>query len=210
VYWTEVVHRAYLERVSLSATGYHRTPGLHFDRETGRGHPFRYFAWGAAVSEVEVDGFTGEWRLRRVDIVHDCGDPLNPLVDRGQVEGGFTQGLGWVTMEELVWDEQGRLRTFAPSTYKIPTAHDVPEAFHVRLLERAAEPGAVYGSKAVGEPPFMLAVSVREAIRDAVSAFATEPGPVPLASPATPERILDAIDAVRAPRESAEPPVPAD
>ena len=192
----EVVARAYLEQVSLSATGFYRTPNIHFDKATGRGTPFAYFAYGAAVSEVEVDGFTGQWSLRRVDIVHDVGESLNPLVDRGQIEGGFIQGLGWLTMEEFVWDEEGRPRTVEPATYKIPTIGELSEAFTVRLLERAAQPGVIYGSKAVGEPPLMLAISVREAIREAVAAFG-EPRSVPLAAPSTPEAILNAIDAVR-------------
>ena len=191
-----VVARAYLEQVSLSATGFYRTPNIHFDKATGRGTPFAYFAYGAAVSEVEVDGFTGQWSLRRVDIVHDVGESLNPLVDRGQIEGGFIQGLGWLTMEEFVWDDEGRPRTVEPATYKIPTIGELSEAFTVRLLERAAQPGVIYGSKAVGEPPLMLAISVREAIREAVAAFG-EPRSVPLAAPSTPEAILNAIDAVR-------------
>ena len=191
-----VVKRAYIEQVSLSATGYYRTPNLHYDLEKGRGRPFHYYAFGAAVSEVEVDGFTGTFKLRRVDIVHDVGESLNPLVDRGQIEGGFVQGLGWLTMEEPLWDAQGRFVTSAPSTYKIPTISEVPEAFYVSLLERAAQPGVVYGSKAVGEPPFMLALSVREAVRDAVAAFGSG-GEVPLASPATPEATLWAIESVR-------------
>ena len=192
----EVVARAYLEQVSLSATGFYRTPNIHFDKATGRGTPFAYFAYGAAASEVEVDGFTGQWSLRRVDIVHDVGESLNPLVDRGQIEGGFIQGMGWLTMEEFVWDDEGRPRTVEPATYKIPTIGEVSEAFTVRLLERAAQPGVIYGSKAVGEPPLMLAISVREAIREAVAAFG-EPRSVPLAAPSTPEAILNAIDAVR-------------
>jgi xanthine dehydrogenase large subunit len=193
----EVVKQAYAERVSLSATGYYATPTLHYDPAKGRGKPFYYFAYGAAVSEVELDGFTGMYTLRQVDIVHDAGESLNPLVDLGQIEGGFVQGLGWLTCEEVVWDESGRLLTFAPSTYKIPTIHEVPERFNVALLERAAQDGVIYGSKAVGEPPLMLALSVREAIRDAVAAFG-EASQVPLASPATPEAVLRAIETVKA------------
>jgi len=213
--FTKVVTGAYLARVSLSATGYYRTPHIHFDKAAGKGSPFSYFAYGASVSEVEVDGLTGQCRLLRVDLLHDAGDPLNPLVDRGQVEGGFVQGMGWLTMEELVWDEAGRLRTYAPSTYKIPTAADVPEAFHARLLTRAAEPGAVLGGKAVGEPPLMLALSVREAIRDAVGAFGPPDSrePVALASPATPEAILRAVGAVKVrlePAKVSNEAVPAD
>ena len=194
------VKRAYTEQISLSATGYYRTPNLHYDLEKGRGRPFHYYAFGAAVSEVEVDGFTGAFKLRRVDIVHDVGESLNPLVDRGQIEGGFVQGLGWLTMEEPLWDEGGRFVTSAPSTYKIPTISEVPEAFNVNLLERAAQGSVVYGSKAVGEPPFMLALSVREAVRDAVAAFGSGNGgggEVPLASPATPEATLWAIENVK-------------
>jgi xanthine dehydrogenase large subunit len=195
----EVARQAHLARVSLAATGYYRTPEIHYDRLTGRGRPFHYFAFSVAASEVEVDGLTGEHVLRRVDILHDVGDSLNPLVDLGQIEGGFVQGMGWLTMEEVLWDGEGRLLTHAPSTYKIPTVADVPLAFRVRLLPKAPQPGVVYGSKAVGEPPLMAAISVREAIRDAVAAF----GPagasfaVPLASPATPEAILRAVEAVR-------------
>ncbi|PSB32477.1 xanthine dehydrogenase molybdopterin binding subunit [Stenomitos frigidus] len=194
--FVDVVKQAYDDRVSLSATGYYRTPHIYWDAVTGKGRPFYYFAYGAAVSEVEVDGFTGTFKLRQVDVVHDVGESLNPLVDRGQIEGAFVQGMGWLTMEELVWDAQGRLRTDAPSTYKIPTISEIPEHFNVELLTRAAQDGVIYGSKAVGEPPFMLAMSVREAIREAVAAFgnATE---VTLAAPATPEATLWAIEQVR-------------
>ncbi len=195
----KVVMKAYLERVSLSSTGFFRTPEIHYDKVAGRGEPFRYFAWGAAVSEVEIDSLTGMWHLRRSDILHDCGDSINPLVDRGQIEGGFVQGMGWLTMEELVWDDTGKLRTFAPSTYKIPTLADIPLEFHVSLLPRATEDKAVFGSKAVGEPPLMLAISVREALKDAISSFGgTE---VKLAVPSTPEAILDAIEQIKETRE---------
>jgi xanthine dehydrogenase large subunit len=193
----EVVNHAYNSRVSLSATGYYRTPNIYWDADTCQGRPFYYFAYGAAVSEVEVDGFTGTFKLRQVDIVHDVGESLNPMMDQGQIEGGFVQGMGWLTMEELIWDDQGRLRTFAPSTYKIPTISEIPEAFHVHLLTRAAQDGTIYGSKAVGEPPFMLAFSVREAIRAAVAEFGQNPDDVPLAAPATPEATLMAIEMVR-------------
>ena len=200
VLFLDVVRQAYLEQVPLFATGFYRTPNLHFDPHTGKGRPFHYFAYGAAVSEVEVDGFTGQFRLRRVDIVEDAGTSLNPLVDRGQIEGGFVQGLGWLTMEETLWDAAGRFVTNAPSVYKIPTIADVPDTFNVTLLPRAAQEGVIYGSKAVGEPPFMLALSVREALRDAVAAFAGEtPERIELASPATPEAILRAIEAVKRP-----------
>ncbi len=193
----EVVQQTYSERISLSATGFYRTPNIFWDAKLAKGRPFYYFAYGAAVSEVEMDGFSGTFKLRQVDIVHDVGESLNPLVDRGQIEGGFVQGMGWLTMEELVWDGDGRLRTFAPSTYKIPTISEVPESFTIHLLERAAQDGVIYGSKAVGEPPFMLAMSVREAIRAAVAAFG-DADSVPLGLPATPEATLWAIEHVKA------------
>lgn len=196
VCFDDVIKQAYDDRISLSATGYYRTPNIHWDAKTGKGRPFYYYAYGAAISEVEVDGFTGTFKLLQVDIVHDVGESLNPLIDRGQIEGGFVQGMGWLTMEELVWDDRGRLRTDAPSTYKIPTICEVPKHFNINLLERAAQDGVIYGSKAVGEPPFMLAISVREAIRQAVAAFG-KCNYVPLASPATPEATLMAIEYVR-------------
>jgi xanthine dehydrogenase large subunit len=197
VSFDQVVQAAYSDRVSLSATGYYRTPNLHWDAIAHKGRPFFYFAYGASVSEVEVDGFSGTFKLRQVDIVHDVGESLNPLVDKGQIEGAFVQGLGWLTMEELVWDDQGRLRTHAPSTYKIPTVSEIPESFYVHLLERAPQNGTIFGSKAVGEPPFMLAFSVREAIRAAVAAFGDRPTAVSLAIPATPEATLWAIEQAR-------------
>ncbi len=192
--FAEVVSRAYYDRVPLSATGFYRTPGLHFDAASGRGKPFHYFAWGAAVAEVEVDRFTGMYALRRVDLLHDVGDSLSPLVDRGQVEGGFAQGVGWLTQEELFWAPDGRLATLNASTYKLPTVGECPEEMHVTLLPRATEPGVVHGSKAVGEPPFMLAFSVREALREAIAAFAGAPRVVELASPATAEQVYWAIE----------------
>ncbi|MBD2151900.1 xanthine dehydrogenase molybdopterin binding subunit [Pseudanabaena sp. FACHB-1277] len=194
----EVVKQTYTQRISLSANGFYRTPNLYWDAKINRGRPFYYFAYGAAVSEVEVDGFTGTFKLRQVDIVHDVGSSINPLLDKGQIEGAFVQGMGWLTMEELVWNEQGRLLTFAPSTYKIPTVSEIPEQFTIALLERAAQDGVILGSKAVGEPPFMLAISVREALREAVAAFGSGKHPVNLAVPATPEAILWAIESVRA------------
>lgn len=203
VRFEDVVKQAYSDRISLSATGYYRTPNIFWDEKKLHGRPFYYFAYGAAVSEVEVDGLTGTFKLLRVDVVHDVGESLNPLVDQGQVEGAFVQGMGWLTMEELVWDNQGRLRTDAPSTYKIPTISEIPEQFNVELLQRAAQDGVIYGSKAVGEPPFMLAMAVREAIRSAIAAFG-QPNYVPLASPATPEATLNAIELVRSVSAKAE------
>ncbi len=206
-----VVDAAYHARVSLSSTGFYRTPEIYFDKAKGKGAPFRYFSYGAAISEVEVDGLTGEWHLRRVDILHDVGDSLNPLIDLGQIEGGFIQGMGWLTFEELHWDETGRLRTFAPSTYKIPTLADVPLEFYARLAPRDPEPGVVYGGKAVGEPPLMLAISVREALKDAIGSFGDQDaGVIDLLCPATPEAILWAVERVKAKGKAKENAIPAD
>jgi xanthine dehydrogenase large subunit len=192
-----IVNKAYEQSVPLFASGYYRTPDLSFDRATGKGKPFHYFAYGAAASEVEVDGFTGQYVIRRVDILHDVGSSLSPLIDRGQVEGAFIQGLGWLTLEELTWNREGALTSNGASTYKLPSLGECPPEFHVSLLERAAEPGVVYGSKAVGEPPFMLAFSVREALRAAVAAFGSPGRIIALASPATPEAVFWAIQSVR-------------
>ena len=175
------------------------------------GSPFKYFAYGVAASEVEVDGFTGAYRLRRVDIVHDVGDSLSPLVDLGQIEGGFVQGAGWLTLEDLRWDtgdgpSRGRLATQAASTYKLPSFSEMPEVFNVTLLEKAHEDGAVYGSKAVGEPPLMLAFSVREALREAVAAFGPTGHCVDLGCPATPEAVFWAIAGAPAPTDAADAP----
>ena len=192
---------AYRQRVPLFAHGFYRTPDIHWDGATGKGRPFHYFACGAAVSEVEVDGFTGAYRLLRTDIVQDVGDSISPIVDRGQVEGGFVQGVGWLTIEELLWDAEGRLATAGASTYKLPAWSEMPEVFNVEFLAGAAQAGVVFGSKAVGEPPLMLAVSVREALREAVAAFGG--GVVTFDSPATPERIFFAIREARRHRDSA-------
>ncbi len=200
--FARLVHDAYFQRVPLWAAGFYRTAGLHWDAERMQGEPFKYFSYGAAVSEVEVDGFTGANRTRRVDIVHDVGDSLSPLIDVGQIEGGFVQGAGWLTLEELRWDttdgrDRGRLNTQTASTYKLPSFSEMPAEFNVHLYERATESGVVYGSKAVGEPPLMLAFSVREALRAAVAAFG-EPGrEVDLNSPATPEAVYWAVEAAR-------------
>jgi len=190
----ELVMEAYLARVSLSATGFYRTPKIHYDRESASGRPFLYFAYGAAVSEVEVDTLTGEHRIRRVDILHDAGRSLNPAIDLGQIEGGFVQGAGWLTSEELWWDDEGALRTHAPSTYKIPTGGDVPANFNVNIWEPGhnAEP-TIHRSKAVGEPPLMLAISVHSAICQAIASAAPS-GTIPcLDAPATPEKVLMCI-----------------
>jgi xanthine dehydrogenase small subunit len=206
VSFAEVVRKAYLERISLSATGYYATPGIHYDRAAGRGRPFHYFANGAAVTEVEVDGFTGMHRVLRVDILHDVGDSVNEGVNRGQIEGGFVQGMGWLTTEELQWDDQGRLLTHSSDTYKIPSVGDTPQIFNVTLLKNATQKEVIYGSKAVGEPPLMLAISAREAIRDAVAAFGPAGREVPLAVPATCEAIWFAIQKVKAPNSKLQHP----
>ncbi|SOC58061.1 xanthine dehydrogenase molybdopterin binding subunit [Ornithinimicrobium cerasi] len=200
--WEDVVHSAYFARVQLFAAGYYRTEGVHWDSSVMRGSPFKYFAHGVAATEVEVDGFTGAYRTLRVDIVHDVGDSLSPLVDVGQIEGGFVQGAGWLTLEDLRWDEsegdqRGRLLTQSASTYKLPSFSEMPPVLTVRLLERAHEEGAVYGSKAVGEPPLMLAFSVREALRQACAAFGPEGTSVDLPSPATPEAVFWALQEAR-------------
>jgi xanthine dehydrogenase molybdopterin binding subunit/xanthine dehydrogenase small subunit len=189
----KVADRAYVKQVPLAASGFYRTPGIGYDRQKGRGRPFYYFAYGAAVTEVEVDGYTGMKRVRAVDILHDVGESLNAGVDRGQIEGAFVQGMGWLTGEELKWSKDGKLLTHSASTYQIPAIGDAPERFSVELLANAAQPGVIHGSKAVGEPPLMLAISVREAIRDAVAGFGAPGGEVRLASPATHEAIRAAI-----------------
>ena len=186
---------AYKQRVPLFAEGFYRTPDIHFDFKTSRGRPFHYYAYGAAVSEVEVDGFTGQFRLLRTDILHEAGDSLSPIVDRGQIEGGFLQGVGWLTIEELLWDTTGRVSTGGASTYKLPSWSEVPDTFNVEMLA-ARQPDVVMGSKAVGEPPLMLAFSVREALRDAIGAFG-DGEPFAFDSPATPERVFFAIRQVR-------------
>ena len=191
----EVCRVAHVQRVSMSATGYYATPGIYWDWSTASGRPFQYFVCGAAVAEVEVDGDNGMHRVLRIDVVHDVGNSLNPGVDRGQIEGGLVQGIGWLTREELLWDKQGRLMTHSASTYQIPALSDAPIEMRITLLPMAAQDGTIHGSKASGEPPVMLAFSVREALRDAVAAFGTKHGEVALASPATCEAIYRAIKA---------------
>jgi xanthine dehydrogenase large subunit len=193
----ELVGKAHEARISLSSTGFYATPKVTWDRAAAKGRPFYYFAYGAACSEVTIDTMTGEMRVDRVDILHDVGRSLNPAIDIGQIEGGFVQGMGWLTTEELVFDRQGRLLTHAPSTYKIPCASDVPADFRVKLF---SSPGnrenTIYRSKAVGEPPLILAISVFSAITDAVASL--KPGRVPpLDAPATPEAIMRAVKAMR-------------
>jgi len=193
--FAEAARACYEGRVSLSATGFYKTPEISWDRNTGTGHPFYYFAHGAAVTEAVIDTLTGEYRLLRTDILHDVGESLNPALDLGQIEGGYVQGAGWLTTEELVWDSEGRLRTHAPSTYKIPTASDVPPVFNVALWGEPNTVPTIYRSKAVGEPPLMLGISAFLALSDAVAACGTDyPA---LDTPATPERVLMAVRRVR-------------
>ncbi len=188
----EVTKLAWLNRISLSATGFYRTPKIHYDRTTFSGRPFYYFAYGAAVTEVVVDTLTGENRVLRTDILHDCGDSLNPAIDLGQVEGGYIQGVGWLTSEELWWDEKGAIGTHAPSTYKIPTCSDLAPDFRAELTQNMANrEKTIFRSKAVGEPPLMLALSAFLAIRDAIADGDT--ASPPLQAPATPESILRAL-----------------
>ncbi len=196
--FAEFVNLAYLHRVQLSATGFYRTPKIHYDRSTGTGRPFFYFANGAACSEVVVDTLTGEYRVERVDICHDVGRSLNPAIDLGQIEGGFIQGMGWLTSEELAWNGEGRLTTVGPATYKIPAIGDTPPVFNVELLPDSPNAEAtIFRSKAVGEPPLMLAISVWSALRDAVASLADYQVHPPLDTPATPERVLLACEHLR-------------
>jgi xanthine dehydrogenase large subunit len=199
----DLAHRAYVARVSLSAQGFYKTPKIHWNRDTFKGRPFYYFAYGAACAQVAVDTLTGEIKVERVDILHDVGRSLNPAIDKGQIEGAFIQGVGWLTAEELVWNDGGALATHAPSTYKIPTAADIPEVFNVWLVENSPNnEDTIYRSKAVGEPPFMLAFAVFQAIRDAVSSVTDYRDSAKLAAPATPETILRAISAAMTARVS--------
>jgi len=198
----DFIKAAYMDRVQLSATGFYKTPDIHWDRSTGKGRPFYYFAYGAAVSEVSIDTLTGEYQVDRVDILHDVGRSLNPAIDLGQVEGGFVQGMGWLTTEELWWDDAGRLRTHAPSTYKIPLASDKPRIFNVHLADWSEnKERTIRRSKAVGEPPFMLAASVLEALSMAVASVDDYRQCPRLDAPATPERILLAVERLQMSRE---------
>ena len=190
---------AYMARVSLSSTGFYKTPKIHFDRATGKGRPFFYYATGAAVSEVLIDTLTGEYKTLRTDILQDVGHSINPAIDIGQIEGAFVQGMGWLTTEELVWNEQGRLLSNNPATYKIPAINDAPEDFRVTLMPDAPNrEHTIYNSKAVGEPPFMLGISVWSALKDAISSVADYKVSPALDTPATPERVLWAVEAAKA------------
>jgi xanthine dehydrogenase large subunit len=196
--FAQLVQLANTARISLSSTGYYRTPKIGWDKKALRGRPFFYYAYGAAVSEVSVDTLTGETQLLRVDILHDAGTSLNPAIDLGQIEGGFLQGVGWLTSEELWWNSQGELCTHAPSTYKIPTARDWPPHFKVELLEgRPNREATIHRSKAVGEPPLMLSISTLLAIRDAIASCGSPGDSVELPAPATPETVLRALAATR-------------
>ncbi len=197
--FAEFARLAYMNRISLSATGYYRTPKIHYDRATASGRPFFYFANGAAVSEVLIDTLTGEYKVLRVDICHDVGQSLNPAIDIGQIEGAFIQGMGWMTTEELVWGKDGRLQTVGPASYKIPVIGDMPAQFNVELLPDSPNVEAtIFHSKAVGEPPLMLAISVWSALRDAVASLAGYKYSPPMDTPATPERVLQSCTAMRA------------
>jgi xanthine dehydrogenase large subunit len=192
--FTELVQQAYIGRVSLSASGFYKTPKLEYDRSTGNGRPFFYFAYGASCSEVSIDTLTGEYKVDRVDILHDVGKSLNPAIDIGQIEGGFIQGMGWLTTEELLWDTSGKLISNNPATYKIPAIGDTPEIFNVDLYPRANDEDSIYHSKAVGEPPFMLANSVWCALKDAISSITNYQTDPLLHPPATPEKVYNAVE----------------
>ncbi|MFQ3218972.1 MAG: xanthine dehydrogenase large subunit [Paraglaciecola sp.] len=195
--FVDLVQQAYIARISLSCTGFYKTPKIHYNRETGNGRPFFYFSYGASVSEVTIDTLTGEYKVQRVDILHDVGRSLNPAVDLGQIEGGFIQGMGWLTTEELQWDKDGKLLTNNPATYKIPAIGDTPSVFNVDLYPRANDEDSIYHSKAVGEPPFMLANSVWCALKDAISSITDYRLDPDLPVPATPEAVLNCIESLR-------------
>ena len=198
VSFDELIQQAYFGQVSLSSTGFYRTPKIYYDRSQARGRPFYYFAYGAACSEVIVDTLTGEYKMLRSDILHDVGASLNPAIDIGQVEGGFVQGMGWLTMEELVWNDKGKLMTSGPASYKVPAVADMPLDLRVKLVENRKNPeDTVFHSKAVGEPPFMLGISVWCAIKDAVASLADYKAQPKIDAPATPERVLWGVEQMR-------------
>jgi xanthine dehydrogenase large subunit len=197
VAWADLTKQAWLDRVGLSVTGFYMTPEIKYDFMTLQGRAFYYYCYGAAVSEVEIDTRTGEWWLKGADIVHDVGTSINPAIDRGQVEGAYIQGMGWLTMEECIWDKKGKLLTHGPSTYKIPVAGDVPEHFNVTLFKGKNIKPTPFNSKATGEPPLMLGLSAFFALRDAVAASADHKAVVHLDAPATPERILMACESAK-------------
>lgn len=191
--WFALIQQAYFARVSLSSTGFYKTPKIEYDRQIGKGRPFFYFAYGAAASEVSIDTLTGEYKVNRVDILHDVGNSLNPSIDKGQIEGGFVQGMGWLTTEDLVWDKGGKLLSNNLATYKIPAIGDTPDVFNVALFEQPNREDSIYHSKAVGEPPFMLGISVWCALKDAISSLVDCQQDPQLNTPATPERVLACI-----------------
>ncbi|MBK7172139.1 MAG: xanthine dehydrogenase molybdopterin binding subunit [Bacteroidales bacterium] len=195
--FNDLISKAYFSQISLSATGYYKTPGIYWDKDKGKGNPFYYFAFGMAVSEVELDILTGYVRFLRTDILNDVGSTLNAEIDLGQVRGGFIQGLGWITTEDIKYDAKGNLLNASPDTYKIPVVDDIPLIFNTELLESIPNPGTIHGSKAVGEPPFMLALSVWMAIRDAVSATCNHQKEIMLGIPSTHEKILLCIEELK-------------
>jgi len=194
----EFIKLAYMNRVSLSSTGFYKTPKIGYDRKAAKGRPFLYFANGASVSEVIVDTLTGEYKVTQVDILHDVGDSINSHIDIGQIEGAFVQGMGWLTSEELSWDDKGRITTNSPANYKIPTSADVPEKLTVKLFDRANSEESIYRSKAVGEPPLMLGISVWCALKDACASVCDYQLSPPLSAPATPEAVYYALQAAKA------------
>ena len=195
--FNDLIMEAYLNRVSLSSTGYYKTPKIYFDKKNFTGKPFYYFAYGAAVSEVLIDILTGENKVLRVDILHDAGQPINPAIELGQIEGGFIQGMGWLTMEEVKWKSNGQLTTYSPSTYKIPAVNDMPEKFYAKIFKQGKNiENVVNKSKTTGEPPLMLAMSVFFAIKDAISSISNYKKSPELDAPATAEKILLAINKI--------------
>ena len=190
----DLIQAAYFERVSLSTSGFYQTPKLAYNRDTGEGRPFFYFAYGVSMSEISVDTLTGEYTVDRVDIIHDVGNSLNPAIDIGQIEGAFIQGMGWLTTEDLKWNESGKLISENMATYKIPAIGDTPATFNVELYGKENAEDSIYHSKAVGEPPFMLAISVWCALKDAIASLSDYAIDPQLDTPATPERVLNAIN----------------
>jgi len=190
----QIIKEAYLNRISLSSSGFYSTPKINFDKKTFKGRPFYYFCYGAAVTEVTIDTFTGESVLDRVDILHDVGNAINPALERGQIEGGFVQGQGWLTMEEVIWDKSGKIKTYSPSTYKIPAINDIPKKFNVEIFKKGSNVEEVVNkAKTTGEPPLMLAMSVFFAIKDAIASTTNYKKTPVINAPATPEKILLSI-----------------
>jgi len=193
-----IIQEAYLNRTSLSSSGFYSTPKINFDKKKFYGRPFYYFCYGAAVTEVTIDTLTGENIIDRVDIVHDAGNAINPALELGQIEGGFVQGQGWLTMEEVVWDKYGKLKTFSPSTYKIPAISDTPKRFNVEIFKKGSNvENVVNKQKTTGEPPLMLAMSVFFAIKDAIASLSNYKKAPELDAPATPEKILTSINKLK-------------